>query len=128
MMMIKRKMMKGRSELAHFQYLLVLLICMYIFVGGFAQYDVSVNCAVLGDLEKGYSFNVTEETEGMTQPTAWDWGIGVWSFLSGSWAFITMLFSGCTGVPWYIYVIVFVVPIVGIIIFIVSKLPGVGSG
>lgn len=129
MMMIKRKMLSGRSDLAHFQYLLVLLICLYVLVGGFASYDINANCGIGEDIiNDNYGLNITSDFSGMEEPDAWDFGSMAWAMLTGVWNFIYALFSGCTGVPSWIYITIFVIPLIVIVLYVIGKLPVVGSG
>lgn len=119
------KIQKRKGELGYFNYLLLSLIICYILLGMYAQYDVSVNCPAYSQLKNQYQ-NV--ENINITNGTLDNPDTGFDPFYLGSvYNFVSLLFSGCTGIPWEIYLIIFVVPTILIVIYLYSVVVGGGS-
>lgn len=120
MMMLKNGL---KGQIGYFNYLLLSMIITYILLGMWAQYDVGVNCPSYETLKAQYqhveNINITNGTliTGTTPDPF---------YLSSIYGFVTLLFSGCTGISWEIYLVIFVVPIIVIIIYLFGVVTGGG--
>lgn len=124
MMFQRTKQRKGSLNL--FFYLLVFIVIEYILLGSYAVYDVGINCPGYENIEENYNiapntpYNITNGSGAPIPDTsAWWDPFGVISWLGNGIDFVNMLFAGCTGIPWQVYIIAFVIPllIVGIFIY-----------
>jgi len=123
-MMIQKSKRKGSLNL--FFFIVVFMVFEYLLLGMYAVYDVSVNCEGYSNLEENYNiapntpFNITNGTGGTIPDTsAWWDPFGVVSWLGNGVAFVTLLFGGCTGLPWELYLLAFGIPmlIAGIFLY-----------
>lgn len=124
--MMIQKSTKRKGSLGLFFFLLIFFVIEYLLLGMYAQYDVSVNCQGYNNLQTAYDvppntpYNITNGTGGPIPDTsAWWDPFGVVSWLGNGINFVTLLFGGCTGLPWEIYLLGFGVPmlIMGIYIY-----------
>lgn len=99
------------SNLQTFYYLITSQIILLILVSFYASYMVSLNCPSLSQvgseaIEPGYN---------ETSPV---------NALTNVWLFIGLIFSGCSGIPWWIYIIIMVPSLIAIIVYIVPFVGG----
>jgi hypothetical protein len=124
MMIKKSKSKKGSLNL--FFFVVVFMVIEYLLLGSYAVYDVSLNCPGYANLEANYNvepntpYNLTNGTGGTFADTSpwWD-PFGVVSWLGNGVNFVTLLFGGCTGLPWQLYLLGFGIPmlIIGIYLY-----------
>jgi len=113
---------RRRGELSHFHAVITFSAVFLILVGSIAAYDTSISCPGIETLQASTipgAINLTNGTGDSYPPTSpwWD-PFGVFTYLSGVWSFVGVFFTGCTGVPWEIYVLFMVIPSLIIMIYL----------
>jgi len=123
-MMIQRTDHRRKGSLDLIYTLLIFLSLLYIGVGSYATYDIQINCVGYDSLKASYDakpntpFNLTNGTGGpIIDASPWWDPFGVISWLGNGIGFLSLMFGGCTGIPWEIYLIIFVVPMIVIGIY-----------
>jgi len=95
--------MKGAGNLQTFYYLVTLQIILIILIGMYSSYLVGVNCPSFETFKMQY--NVSSQADA----------------LSSIWYTINIITSGCTGIPWWIYIIIFLPILIAILIYILPN-------
>jgi len=99
------------SDLKAFYFLMVSQIILLIMVSMYAVYMVELKCPSVTEFEQIVDDNPYDETSPVTA-------------LTNIWLMLGAIFSGCSGIPWWIYIIVFVPAIIAIVVYVV---PFVGN-
>lgn len=99
------------SNLQTFYFLVVSQIILLILVSMFTVYFVGLNCPSVAQFQQVVDENPYNETSPATA-------------LTNIWVLLGAVFSGCTGIPWWIYIIIFVPAIIAIVVYVV---PFVGN-
>jgi hypothetical protein len=102
--------MKG--TLNTFYYLIASQIILLLLVVMYAGYMVQLNCPQYDALQEQWSSVPYNETSAITA-------------LQNTWTVLSLLFSGCSGIPWWIYMVIFVPALIAIVVYVV---PFVGGG
>lgn len=94
------------SELHTFLSLVVSQILLLILFSAYAVYMVDLNCPTLPEVQSSFESIPYNQSNILTT--------------SGNvWATLGFLFSGCSGIPWYIYIVIFVPAIIAIVVYVV---------
>lgn len=92
-------------SLITFQFVLLLLLVAY------SVDMVSLNCPLQSEVQGGFEVIPYNQTNPLTS-------------LNTIWLTFSLIFTGCSGIPWWIYIIVFIPSIIAIIVYVV---PFIGS-
>ena len=96
--------MKG--NLNTFYFLITSQIILLLFVVSYAGYMVELNCPAYEVLQNQFDEIPINETD-------------AWTALGNTWAMLSLIFSGCGGIPWWIYIIIFIPALIAIVVYIV---------
>lgn len=99
------------SNLQAFYYLLTSQIILLILVSLYAIYMVGLNCPAVLEFQE----TVDDNPYNQTDPGA---------AIANIWVMLGAIFSGCSGIPWWIYIIIFVPSIVAIVVYVVPFVGG----
>lgn len=99
------------SNLQTFYFLVTSQIILLILVSMYAVYSVQLNCPSVTEFQQVVEDNPYNQTNPATA-------------LTNIWIMLGAIFSGCSGIPWWIYIIIFVPAIIAIVIYVV---PFVGN-
>lgn len=99
------------GNLQTFYFIITSQVILILLTTAYAGYMVELNCPSLAEFqaqagEPGY--NETDPSNALTN---------VWLFLS-------LIFSGCAGIPWWIYIIIFVPALIAVIVYVVPFIGG----
>jgi hypothetical protein len=99
------------SDLSTFWGMVASQIVLLILVGLYAGHMAELNCPSYQQFQQIVYDNPYEQTTPINA-------------LTNIWVLLGAVFSGCTGIPWWIYMIVFVPTFIAIIVYVV---PFIGS-
>ncbi len=99
------------SNLQSFYFLLTSQIIILLLVSAYAVFMTDLNCPSLEDTataagDAGYN---------ETNPA---------NALNNVWLFLGLVVSGCAGIPWWIYIVIFVPAIIAMIVYLVPFVGG----
>jgi len=92
--------MMGQGSLHTFYYLITLQVVLVTLLGMYTAYMADLHCP--RPEVYGLNENIT-----VTQ--------------SNIWFYINSLLSGCTGIPWWIYVIIFLPIIIAVLVYVIPN-------
>jgi len=96
--------MKG--NLSTFYFLVTSQIILLLFLIGYASYLVELDCPAYTTIQNQFDDIPVNETN-------------AWTALTNGWAIMTILFTGCGSIPWWIWTVVFVPALLAIIVYVV---------
>jgi len=99
------------GDLRTFYSLVTVQIIFLILIAGYSSFMAEVHCPEYTALQAQFESVPYNETTPLTA-------------LSNTWALLSIMFTGCTGIPWWIYIIIFVPMLIAIVVYIV---PFIGS-
>jgi len=99
------------GDLRTFYYLVTVQIILLILISGYASFMAEVHCPEYTALQDEFESVPYNETTPLTA-------------LSNTWALLSIMFTGCTGIPWWIYIIIFTPMLIAIVVYVV---PFIGS-
>ena len=99
------------SNLQTFYFLITSQIILLILISFYAAYMVTLNCPAVQEFQSV----VDDNPYNATDPA---------NALNNIWIMLGAIFSGCSGIPWWIYIIVFVPAIVAIVVYVVPFVGG----
>lgn len=99
------------SNLKTFYYLLTSQIVLLLLVSGYSVYMVDVHCPEYDQLKAEFDSVPYNETNPATA-------------LSNTWALLSMIFSGCSGIPWWVYIVIFIPSLIVMIVYLVPFVGG----
>lgn len=102
--------MKG--NLNTFFFLITSQIILLLLVSTYSAYMITLNCPSYDKLQDDLANIPVNETN-------------AWTALTTTWTVLTILFSGCAGIPWWVFIITFLPALIAIIVYIV---PYIGDG
>lgn len=97
------------SDLRTFYSLITVQIILLILVSGYASYLAETNCPEYSALQAQFEDVPYNETTPLTA-------------LSNTWALFSIMFTGCTGIPWWIYIIIFTPMLIAVVVYVVPFL------
>lgn len=99
------------GNLQGFYYLLISQIILIILVFSYSSYMVELNCPGYNQIQDISNDNPYNETNPVNA-------------LSNIWLMLGAIFSGCSGIPWWIYVVVFIPSIIAMVVYVVPFIGG----
>jgi hypothetical protein len=99
------------SELKTFYYLVTSQIILLILVSSYAVYMTQLNCPQYQALQDQFENIPFNETSPLTA-------------LSNTWSLLSLMFTGCSGIPWWIYIIIFAPALIAMVVYVT---PFIGS-
>lgn len=99
------------ADVKTFYYLITSQILLLLLVSSYAVYMTELNCPEYASLQQQFEEIPYNETTPLTA-------------LNNTWALLSLMFSGCTGIPWWIYIVIFAPALIAIVVYVV---PFIGS-
>ena len=99
------------SNLQTFYFLITSQIILLILISFYALYMVQLNCPAVQEFQDVVNDNPYNETSPVTA-------------ITNIWVMLGAIFSGCSGIPWWIYIIVFVPAFIAIVVYVVPYIGG----
>ncbi len=99
------------SNLQTFYYLITSQIILLILVSMYAVYMAELHCPEFQQLQQQFEDIPFNETSPATA-------------LANTWALFSLMFSGCTGIPWWAYIIVVAPALIAIVVYVVPFIGG----
>lgn len=100
-----------KGTLNTFFYLVTSQIILLLLIIGYSGYMLELNCPEYDALIDQFESVPYNQTSPVTA-------------LSNTWAVLSLLFSGCGGIPWWIYLIVFVPSLIAIVVYVTPFIGG----
>ncbi len=107
MMLNKRK----KGSLSTFWFLVTAQIILLLFVVGYSTYMTELNCPQYDALQNQFGSIPFNQTNPATS-------------LTNTWELLSLLFTGCGNIPWWIYIVVFAPMLITIVVYIVPFIGG----
>ena len=99
------------SDLKTFTTLITTQVVLLLLVISYAAYMAELNCPQLTALQDQFDSVPYNETSPVTA-------------LQNTWALLSLIFTGCTGIPWWIYIVIWIPSLIGIVVYVT---PFIGS-
>lgn len=99
------------SNVQAFYYLLTSQIILLLLISMYAVYMVDLNCPSLEQIARDAGDAGYNETDPVNA-------------ITNVWLFLGLIVSGCAGIPWWIYIVIFIPAIIAMIVYIVPFVGG----
>lgn len=96
--------MKG--SLNTFYFLITSQVILLLLVVSYAGYMVGLNCPQYDTIRAQMEAVPYNETN-------------AWTALTNTWTMLSLIFSGCGGIPWWIYMVIFIPALIAIVVYVV---------
>ncbi len=99
------------GSLNTFYYLVTSQVILLLLIVSYASYMVELNCPQYDTIREQMEQTPYNETSPLTA-------------ISNVWSILSLIFSGCSGIPWWIYLIVFLPSLIAIVVYVVPFVGG----
>jgi len=94
------------GDLKTFYSLITVQIILLILVAGYASFMAELHCPEYTAIQAQLDSVPYNETT-------------AWTALTNTWTLLSFMFAGCTGIPWWIYIIIFIPMLIAIVVYVV---------